>query len=190
MEIGQDSEVKIQAGISKKVGRPNYSSYDAALSVTIVTNISAIADDRFGDLIANIYDKVQQAVDARIAWECRNDAKPPVNAQVAPHVLANTSEPAPTPEPAPAPVPFVAPAVEGSHPVVVYNDFRDFLASESNQLGVQPEVIVNSLYRQLIGGNVLDWRQQGAALVQHWNSLGNGQASQVFADKVSDVIPF
>lgn len=182
MEISQDSEVKIQAGISKKVGRPNYSSYDAALSVTIVTNISAIADDRFGDLISNIYDKVQQAVDARIAWECRDDVKPPVNAQVAPHVLANT--------PAPVAAPIVAPSVEGEVQVVLYNDFRDFLAAESTQLEVQPEVIVNSIYRQLIKGELVDWRQQGAALVQHWTSLGNAQASQVFAHAVSEMLPF
>lgn len=187
MEVIGDTQVKIQAGIAKKVGRPNYSSYDAALSVTIVTNVSAIADDRFGDLVSNIYDKVQQAVDARIAWECRNDGKPPVNAQVAPSVMANT-QPAPTP--VPEPVSPVAPAVEGNHPAVVFSDFRDFLAAESTQLGVQPDVIVNSLYRQLIGGPLVDWREKGAVLVQHWSMLGNEVASKTYTDTVSDLIPF
>ena len=161
-----DTECKINCGVAKKVGRPNYSSYEANLNIEITTNLASMTDDQFPHLIGEIYNKIQQAVDARIAWECR-DADGP---NLVPKVQIETMHPQ-----AISPVAQVATPAQPSAGYA----FRDYLAATSNELAISPQSLVNYFYRLFINSNIDDanWQQQGAALAQHWNTVPNAVAT-------------
>lgn len=173
MQPLNETEVVLSAGIAKKVGRPNYSSYEANLNIEIKTNLASVTDERFPELVGVIYTKIQEAVDARISWECRHDQGPSLVPKfepqtMHPHAVAPASPPAPVPAPAPSPVGFA---------------FRDYLAQTCNELAVSPESLVNYFYRVFIASKeqspVPDalWQLQGAALANHWTSIPNAPAT-------------
>lgn len=173
MQPLNETEVVLSAGIAKKVGRPNYSSYEANLNIEIKTNLASVTDERFPELVGVIYTKIQEAVDARIAWECRADQGPNLVPKFAPEILhpqavAPPSAPASAPAPAPSPVGFA---------------FRDYLAQTCNELAVSPESLVNYFYRVFIASKTQTpvpdaaWQQQGAALAEHWTSIPNAPAA-------------
>jgi len=186
-----DVDVVVNCGIAKKVGRPNYSSYEASMNMQVVTNLNNVTDEKFPELVGHIYTQIQKAIDARIAWECREDNGPSMVASVSPAAL----HPAVTrhgvaspvvPNVSTQPAPVATPAAPATAPY----QFRDFLGSTAKELAISPDSIVNYFYRIFIKGSVADhqWQEQGKALAAYWTSIPN--AAVVFAQSLNNMPSF
>lgn len=189
-----DVDVVVNCGIAKKVGRPNYSSYEASMNMQVVTNLNNVTDEKFPELVGHIYTQIQKAIDARIAWECREDKGPSMVAPVSPaalhvdvtrHGVATPIVPNVSTPPAPA-APVATPAAPATAPY----QFRDFLGSTARELAISPESIVNYFYRIFIKGSVADsqWQEQGKALAAYWTTIPN--AAVVFAQSLNNMPSF
>lgn len=182
-----ETEIRLSCGIAKKVGRPNYSSYEASLQIEIVTNLESMTDNRFPDLVGEIYTKIQQAVDARIAFECRADQGPSLVPQFQPQTLHPHAAMATTQATQPAPIP-PSPQSPGGF------TYKDFLAQTCNELSLSPNSLTNYFYRIFLAVNanpVIDdanWQAQAQAVSQYWFSIPNAQST--FAQALNNMPSF
>lgn len=144
--------VLVRAGIAKKVGRPNFSSYEANLQLEMTLDIGAVTDDKFPDFLAELYGKIQTEVDAQIAHELHRQDK--------------TQQP--------KPVETVDKSTTQSNPAnVLYKpteSFGEFLRTKSSELSVSPQQLVTHWYKQIVDGPLKEWDQQGKQLNDLWQS--------------------
>jgi len=184
-----DTDVVVNCGIAKKVGRPNYSSYEASMNMQIVTNLNNVSDAKFPELVGHVYTQIQKAIDARIAWECREDTGPSMVAPVSPAALHPDVTRHGVASPV-VPVVNTPPAVAPAAPAPAPYEFRDFLSSTAKELAVSPESIVNYFYKMLINQGLEDgrWQEQGKALAIYWRSIPN--ATTVFAQTLNNMPSF
>jgi hypothetical protein len=149
MDLKNQAVVLVRAGIAKKVGRPQFSSYEANCQIEMSVDLGMVTDERFPELLGNIYDRVQKAVDQQIAEEIGRD-----NAPVAPQVKQNLIEQA------------------ASEPTIIKPEkpFRDFLLAKSQELAVAPQGLVKHWYKCFVDGSETDFQKQGKALADLWDA--------------------
>lgn len=144
--------VLVRAGIAKKVGRPNFSSYEANLQLEMTLDIGAVTDDKFPEFLAELYGKIQSEVDAQIAQEVyRQEQKQGLKSP------ENVDKSATKPNPVDI---LYKPA----------ESFGEFLRVKSSELAVNPQQLVNHWYKQIVDGPLKDWDQQGKQLNDLWKS--------------------
>ena len=158
MDLKNQAVVLVRAGIAKKVGRPNYSSYEASLQIELTTDLGAVTDERFPDLMGTIYDKIQRQIDIQIAEEVNKDK--PAQAQALP---------TPPPKEELQHNDISLAAEQASKPA-----FGEYLSSKSVDLGQAPQLLVKFWYKQFVDGPDVDFNKQGKALNDLWKagSLG------------------
>jgi hypothetical protein len=147
MDNHNPAVVTVRAGIAKRVGRPNFSSYEANLQLEMTLDLGAVTDDKFPEFLAELYGKIQTEVDAQIATEIyRQD---------------NTKNDLPMAK-------TVAPAVVT--PYMPTQKFGDFLREKSSELSVEPEALVRHWYKSHVGGPLTLFPEQGKMLNELWNA--------------------
>ena len=149
MDLKNQAVVLVRAGVSKKVGRPQFSSYEASCEIEMSVDLGVVTDAGFPQLLGNIYDRIQKAVDQQIAEEVGRD-----EVLAAPQVKQNLIEQA---------------AVQ---PIVLKPEkpFRDFLLAKSTELAVAPQGLVKHWYKCFVDGSETDFVKQGKALADLWDA--------------------
>jgi hypothetical protein len=149
-------EIVVKVGIARKIGQPDYGSYQASCHIDCPANIALIGNpDELEALIAQLYTTCVESVNAQLAL-----AKP------APVVQS----PVPQPEP------------EKPKSSV----FGQWLKGKAIAYGVDMPVLTGLLYRQIIGNEAgpLSWTDQGKELAEVWKSKWrtNGDHEKFFDD--------
>lgn len=133
-------EIVVKVGIARKIGQPDYGSYQASCHIDCPANIALIGNpDELEALIAQLYTTCVESVNAQLAV-----AKP------APVVQS----PVPQPEP------------EKPKSSV----FGQWLKDKAIAYGVDMPVLTGLLYKQIIpDGPLVSWTDEGRALANVWN---------------------
>jgi hypothetical protein len=150
-------EIVVKVGIARKIGQPDYGSYQASCHIDCPANIALIGNpDELEALIAQLYRTCVESVNAQLAV-----AKP------APVVQS----PVPQPEP------------EKPKSSV----FGQWLKDKAIAYGVDMPVLTGLLYRQIIGNEAgsLSWTDQGKTLAEMWKGrVARGDHEEFFDDKL------
>jgi hypothetical protein len=146
MDLKNQAVVLVRAGIAKKVGRPQFSSYEANCQIEMSVDLGMVTDERFPELLGSIYDRVQKVVDQQIAEEIGRD-----NVSATPQITRQE----------------VVPQVTVIKPE---KPFRDFLLAKSQELAVAPQGLVKHWYKCFVDGAETDFQKQGKALADLWDA--------------------
>lgn len=157
MEDRNQAVVLIRVGVNKKVGRPNFSSYEASLHVEMAVNIGALADNQFHDFVMDKYRAITEEVNGQIAAEIAGDP-------------FNKTAPKPAAQIAQAPV---------QQPVAA-KSFADYLRARSAELNIKAETIARHLYKVLVDGPHTEKQEVFNVLNNMWKS---GSLTEAEADK-------
>ena len=150
MDLKNQAVVLVRAGIAKKVGRPQFSSYEANCQIEMSVDLGMVTDERFPQLLGDIYDRVQKAVDQQIAEEIGRDG-------------VSATQP-------PAKQNLVEQATEQPTVIKPEKPFRDFLLAKSQELAVAPQGLVKHWYKCFVDGSETDFQKQGKALADLWDA--------------------
>jgi hypothetical protein len=147
MESNNQASVLVRSGIAKRVGRPNFSSFEASVQLELTMNLAALTDSNFGPQMDGIFEKIREQINHQIAVEIANDpfARPqgqPLT-QAQPTLSPQTANP---------------------------KKFGDFLREKSAELGITPEQIVRYWYKSIVDGPLTDWQQQGKVLSEMFSA--------------------
>lgn len=137
-------EIVVKVGISRKIGQPDYGSYQASCHIDCPANIALIANpDELEALIAQLYRTCVESVNAELATV----KKPPV-----------VQSPVPQPEP------------EKPKSSV----FGQWLKDNAIAYGVDMPVLTGLLYKLVSpDGQLTSWTDQGKSLAEVWGGLAN-----------------
>lgn len=148
-------EIVVKVGIARKIGQPDYGSYQASCHIDCPANIALIGNpDELEALIGQLYKTCVESVNAQLAV-----AKP------APVVQS----PVPQPEP------------EKPKSSV----FGQWLKDKAIAYGVDMPVLTGLLYNQMVGVPPSDWTwtDQGKMLAEMWNGrVARGDHEKFFDD--------
>jgi hypothetical protein len=159
MDLKNQAVVLVRAGIAKKIGRPHFSAYEANCQIEMSVDLGMVTDAGFPQLLGDIYDRIQKAVDQQIAEEVGRD-QPQATPQVANKAVVQTSVPTPV---------TVIPAIVDT-PVLARPPFRDFLLAKATELAVGPQGLVKHWYKSFVDGNETEFVRQGKVLADLWDS--------------------
>ena len=137
-------EIVVKVGISRKIGQPDYGSYQASCHIDCPANIALIGNpDELEALIAQLYRTCVESVNAELAT-----VKAPV--------VVQSQVPAPEPEKPKSSV------------------FGQWLKDKAIAYGVDMPVLTHLLYKQIIpDGPLVGWTDEGKALANVWNGIDN-----------------
>lgn len=135
-------EIVVKVGVSRKIGQPNYGSYQASCHIDCPANIALIANpDELESLIAQLYRTCVESVNAELA--SASQSKAVVQSPVA----------QPEPEKPKSSV------------------FGQWLKDKAISYGVDMPVMTGLLYRQVVPSGTLSvWTDQGKFLAESWAS--------------------
>jgi len=146
-------EIVVKVGISRKIGQPNYGSYQASCHIDCPANIALIGNpDELEALIGQLYKTCVESVNAQLA----------------------VAKPAPVVQ---SPVPQPAPDKPKS------SVFGQWLKDKAIAYGVDMPVLTGLLYKQVDPAGTLSvWTDQGKFLAEMWNSSTRDDKEKLFDD--------
>lgn len=146
-------EIVVKVGIARKIGQPDYGSYQASCHIDCPANIALIGNpDELEALIGQLYKTCVESVNAQLAV-----AKP------APVVQS----PVPQPEP------------EKPKSSV----FGQWLKDKAIAYGVDMPVLTGVLCDRMMGADIGgDWTDKGRKLAEMWNSSTRDDKEKLFDD--------
>ena len=148
-------EIVVKVGISRKIGQPDYGSYQASCHIDCPANIALIGNpDGLEALIGHLYKTCVESVNAELGIV----KKPPV-----------VQSPVPQPEP------------EKPKSSV----FGQWLKDKAIAYGVDMPVLTDLLYRQIVGRDAapMSWTDQGKMLAEMWKGrIARGDHEKFFDD--------
>ena len=136
-------EIVVKVGISRKIGQPDYGSYQASCHIDCPANIALIGNpDGLEALIGHLYKTCVESVNAELGIV----KKPPV-----------VQSPVPQPEP------------EKPKSSV----FGQWLKDKAIAYGVDMPVLAGLLYKDALGerGTAVQWTEQGKELAAIWSKM-------------------
>lgn len=148
-------EIVVKVGISRKIGQPDYGSYQASCHIDCPANIALIGNpDELEALIAQLYKTCVESVNSE---------------------LATVSQPNPVVQ---SPVPQPEPEKPKS------SVFGQWLKDKAIAYGVDMPVLTGLLYNQVVGTppDGWSWTDQGKTLAEMWNSRDDRE--KFFDDKL------
>lgn len=154
MDLKNQAVVLVRAGVAKKVGRPNYSSYEANLQIEMSVDLGMVTDERFPGLVGSIYERIQSEVDKQIAEEVGKEKPAAVQSL-------------PTPPKQELPHNDLSLAAE-EHATL--KTFGDFLRARAGELGQPPELLVKFWYKLFADGSETEFQKQGKILSDLWKA--------------------
>ena len=133
-------EIVVKVGIARKIGQPNYGSYQASCHIDCPANIALIGNpDELEALIGQLYKTCVESVNAELATVK-----------------------------APAVVQSQVPQSEPEKPKS--SVFGQWLKDKAIAYGVDMPKLTGLLYEQIIGGRAEgSWTDQGKILAEFWN---------------------
>lgn len=152
-------EIVVKVGVSRKIGQPNYGSYQASCHIDCPANIALIANpDELESLIAQLYRTCVDSVNTELASSSQSKAV--------------VQSPVAQPEP------------ERPKSSV----FGQWLKDKAIMYGVDMPVMTDLLYRQIVGRSdaPMSWTDQGKMLAEMWKGrIARGDHEKFFDDHLT-----
>ncbi len=151
-------EIVVKVGIARKIGQPDYGSYQASCHIDCPANIALIGNpDELEALIAQLYTTCVESVNAQLA----------------------VAKPAPVVQ---SPVPQSEPEKPKS------SVFGQWLKDKAIAYGVDMPVLTGLLYKQVTpNGSLSIWTDQGKFLAEMWSDL-NDKREEIFEEFLTSAL--
>jgi hypothetical protein len=151
-------EIVVKVGIARKIGQPDYGSYQASCHIDCPANIALIGNpDELEALIAQLYTTCVESVNAELGIASK---------------IAVVQSPVPQPEP------------EKPKSSV----FGQWLKDKAIAYGVDMPVLTGLLYKQITpNGSLSVWTDQGKFLAEMWSDL-NDKREEIFEEFLTSAL--